>query len=482
MNSNADNVFVNHNFARAQYMMTHDLTTDVSNITRKEKKANITPINQESPFDIEDLFVSVTDSMSTILFANEVFLNVAKYKANEIVGHYHNIIRHPDMPKAAFRLMWEALLDKHAVAVYVKNLASDGSYYWVIALAFPVEGGYLSIRLKPTSPLFAKVKVMYSDVLSYEKNLEGKHDREYIIKASKAYFLELLAKEGFNTYEEFLKYALMTEMHHRETEMTRRNVSFTYKSETGRNLGKINDILSEMVLLADKLEGMHDKLLTHSNFILHLSNTILSIAINARLQSSKLDQSDQSLSVISEKMGEQTQWGEENLKLIIETIEDMYSTFGNLNFNVIASKVQVEMALRYLWEHQRYEEENSYDHQRAESFEKTMGFLRDAYNPRLKKIQKFITQVPVTQNKIRNSMKDIEKYLTILRFIYITGKVEITRMTQQDASFQETFEDLIQELETADEHLSNLRSVINENNSLFARYAILNNQLRELHT
>ena len=460
--------------------MMQDLVTDVTNITRKEKENNIIPINQESPFDIEELFVSVTDPSSAILFANDVFLRVAKYDSKEIIGQYHNLIRHPDMPKAAFRIMWEKLLAKHAVALYVKNMAKDGSYYWVMALAFPVEGGYLSVRLKPTSPLFSKVKNIYREVLSYEKSLAGNHDREHVIKASKTYMTELLEKEGFDNFDKFMKYAMMTEMHHREIELKQKDIKHTYKSDLGRNLGKVNDLLGEMVLLADKLEGMHDKLLTHSNFILHLSNTILSIAINARLQSSKLDQSDQSLSVISEKMGEQTQWGEENLKMIIETIEEMYRLFGSLNFNVVSSKVQVEMALRYLWEHQKHQEDEYFDHQQAESFEKTMGLLKAAYVPRLKKVQNYISQVPGIQNQIKTSMKDIEKYLTILRFIYITGKVEITRMTQQDASFQETFEDLIQELERADEHLSNLRSVINENNSLFSRYSMLNTQLTDL--
>ena len=138
-------------------MLTKELEFDQTKVERKEQGAKITPINQESPFNIDELFVSVTDPLSTILYGNDVFCRVAKYDSEDLIGHYHNLIRHPDMPKAAFRILWDYLLDQKPVAVYVKNMASDGSYYWVIALAFPVEEGYMSIRLKPTSPLFAKV-------------------------------------------------------------------------------------------------------------------------------------------------------------------------------------------------------------------------------------------------------------------------------------------------------------------------------------
>ena len=461
---------------------TAEVSTDITEV----KKNSVTPINQESPFGIDELFCSVTNPLSEIEYANDVFIRVSKFTAENMVGQYHNIIRHPDMPMAAFRIMWEHLLNNKSVSVYVKNMAKDGSYYWVMALAFPVEGGYLSIRLKPTSPMFEKIKRIYKDTRSYEMDLMKSNDREYTIKASKAYMLEQLAKEGFDSYDKFMKFALQMEVRQRELALDEMESKKRYDDEYGEMLESVNKILGEMVVFSDKLEAMHEKLLKYSNFILHLSNTILSIAINARLQSSKLDQADQSLSVISEKMGEQTQWGEESLKKIIHIIEEMYTLFGNLNFDVISSKVQVEMALLYLCEYHGIcslnedEERNRNEVQRTESFEKTLAMLKNAYEPRLKSIQKHIGEVPVIQNQIQGSIKDIEKYLTILRFIYITGKVEITRMSQQDASFQETFEDLIQELETADEHLSNLRAVINENNSLFNRYSVLNGQLREL--
>ena len=108
-----------------------------------------TPINQESPFKIEELFFSITDPKSNIVFANDVFVRISKYD--------EQVIRHPDMPRSVFYIFWEYLLANKPVAAYVKNMAKDGSYYWVMALAFPCKGGYLSIRLKPSSPLFKKV-------------------------------------------------------------------------------------------------------------------------------------------------------------------------------------------------------------------------------------------------------------------------------------------------------------------------------------
>ena len=132
----------------------------------------------ERPFSIDELFVSITDRKGHIRMTNHVFVRVSGYERDELIGRAHNVIRHPDMPRSVFRTFWQFLEEGKPVAAYVKNLAKDGAHYWVMAIAIPVPDGYLSVRLKPTSPLFALAQALYADVLAVEQAAEGGDVRE----------------------------------------------------------------------------------------------------------------------------------------------------------------------------------------------------------------------------------------------------------------------------------------------------------------
>lgn len=103
-----------------------------------------------------DFLVSQTDSRGIILFANDDFCTVAGYTLEELVGKPHNIVRHPDMPKAAFKNLWEAVKNDKVWNGYVKNKTKDGGFYWVFATVYPLydsvrkEKTYLSCRRKPS--------------------------------------------------------------------------------------------------------------------------------------------------------------------------------------------------------------------------------------------------------------------------------------------------------------------------------------------
>jgi len=80
-----------------------------------------------------DLIVSKTDLTGRITYANDVFCKAAGYSETELLGRQHSIIRHPDMPRAVFKYLWDTILDGREVFAYVKNLARSGDYYWVFA-------------------------------------------------------------------------------------------------------------------------------------------------------------------------------------------------------------------------------------------------------------------------------------------------------------------------------------------------------------
>jgi aerotaxis receptor len=113
-------------------------------------------VNEEVRFNQDEELVSVTDTRGVITYCNPIFCRIAGYSEKELVGQNHNIVRHPDMPKAAFADMWAKLKVKQAWRGAVKNRCKDGRYYWVDAFVTPVYEngkltGYQSVRtvLKP---------------------------------------------------------------------------------------------------------------------------------------------------------------------------------------------------------------------------------------------------------------------------------------------------------------------------------------------
>ena len=132
-----------------------------------------TLLNEERPFGIEELFFSTTNPTGIIRSGNRVFTRVSGWSAAELIGQPHSILRHPDMPRVVFKLLWDEISAGRPVVAYVKNLAKNGAFYWVIASVVPIEGGYLSVRFKPSSGLFPTVEGLYTQLLKIEQDVES---------------------------------------------------------------------------------------------------------------------------------------------------------------------------------------------------------------------------------------------------------------------------------------------------------------------
>jgi len=114
-----------------------------------------TPIDEQYIFN-DGVIVSDTDLKGIITYSNRKFCEIAGYLKSELVGKNHNIVRHPDMPKAAFKDLWETIQKGESWTGTVKNLRKDGRYYWVYSYITPIfkEGeitGYSAAR-KPAAP------------------------------------------------------------------------------------------------------------------------------------------------------------------------------------------------------------------------------------------------------------------------------------------------------------------------------------------
>ena len=107
--------------------------------------------NNETLLNIKSFLVSETDEKGIIRFANDEFCDIAGYSLSELIGQPHNMVRHPDMPKAAFKDLWTTVQKGEKWRGFVKNKTKSGGYYWVFATVFPFTScdgskGYISCR------------------------------------------------------------------------------------------------------------------------------------------------------------------------------------------------------------------------------------------------------------------------------------------------------------------------------------------------
>lgn len=170
-----------------------------------DRRIETRPTSGEAPFKLNEVFFSRTDKRGVIEAGNYIFKRVAHYEWSELLGAPHKIIRHPDMPRGLFHMFWETLKAGNTIGAYVKNQAKDGLYYWVFAVVIPYEGGYLSARIKPSSPLLGEARKIY-ETMRLSEEQEGLSPEE-----SGALLMEWLRSQGFEDYNQFCTHALCEE-------------------------------------------------------------------------------------------------------------------------------------------------------------------------------------------------------------------------------------------------------------------------------
>lgn len=160
-----------------------------------------TVIDKEITFGDGEFIVSKTDLSGRIAYGNELFIRISGYTEPELLGKAHSILRHPDMPRTIFKLLWETVQSKREIFAYVKNRTKEGAYYWVLAQVTPSFDdagsviGYHSVRRKPSREAVTKVSALYRKMLDAERG-GG-------MEASKKILMQEIEKTG-GTYESYI--------------------------------------------------------------------------------------------------------------------------------------------------------------------------------------------------------------------------------------------------------------------------------------
>lgn len=170
------------------------------------KELSVTPTGIERFFPEEEIIVSKTDLKGRITYANHTFLTIAGFTEEELLGQPHSIIRHPDMPRCVFKLLWDTIQARKEIFAYVLNMSKNGDHYWVFAHVTPTFDasdrivGYHSSRRVPDRKQVDLFAGVYQQLLTEERRHPDWHAG---MDAATNMLLEVIASKHM-AYDEFV--------------------------------------------------------------------------------------------------------------------------------------------------------------------------------------------------------------------------------------------------------------------------------------
>lgn len=422
-------------------------------------RPSITPRAHERPFAAHELFFSTTDRKGLIRSCNQVFVRVSAHPVEALLGAPHNIIRHPDMPKAVFHLMWSYLEQARPFAGYVKNMAADGAYYWVLALVVPIEGGFLSVRLKPSSDLLPVVQGLYAELLAIERaaGTEGGAWRRGM-EAATTRLHQAIAGLGYSSYDDFMRAAAATEL------TGFRAASRAIERATAADLGAfaasaeacrgVERGLDDLFSRVDRLLGTIDQLGKAARFVHDLAGDIHLISLNALVGSCRLQQGGERLSVVTEDLAHLSQHCTEHVQGMSTRLRELAGLLGDTAFAVTAARLQSAMTADFIRELAR-ERQAAPD---AALDSRLVGDLRTLAVSLGGSTASLVATLPKAQAPIpglRRLQHELESDLRRLSSVYLIGAIQAVGIPEA-SMFRELLDRIVGQLERSSAELAQL--------------------------
>jgi len=169
-------------------------------------RTKVKPTGVERKLGEEEIIVSKTDPTGRIMYVNERFLTISDYEEHEVVGQPHSILRHPDMPRCVFKLMWDTIQSGQEIFAYVCNMTKYGDHYWVFAHVTPTfdsEGriiGFHSNRRAPDPKVLITVQDVYRGLVAEE----ARHSDRRKGMLAAAELLQGIVSKHASAYDEFV--------------------------------------------------------------------------------------------------------------------------------------------------------------------------------------------------------------------------------------------------------------------------------------
>ncbi len=434
-------------------------------------RPTVSPINEARDFHFSELFFSVTDKRGIIEFGNDVFTRIAGYSLGEMVGEPHNIIRHPDMPRAVFKVLWDYLEAGKTIVAYVKNMAADGRYYWVLALVVPSGDSYVSIRLKPSSGLFQSVQDVYARTLAFEKQREVESgSRKIALDESVTFLVERIREAGFGSYDELMWSALHQEMDARRAELKKEikkqrvRVAVPANSPLWILASNCREASSYLQTLFASLGGfteLNRSLAGQATFLKRLAESIRRSSLNAEIASSHLGERGLALAEIAGQMSAQTTASIGLIGSLHTSISNLQAPLLRLVFDVLVATLDIEMASLFL-------DEVTAEGDDAETIEAgddqvTMyiSMLVQLFESRAETIIPNLLDISGRLQTIRDLLARLQRYMRMLSVVQFSGQVEAARIPDS-LNFSAIFEEVLSQLNEANRKVSGFGKLVTD--------------------
>jgi len=415
--------------------------------------------HKEAKFDINELFFSITDHESRILSGNDVFVRVSEYTREELIGKYHNVIRHPDMPKVVFKTLWDHLKADKAVVAYVKNRTKSGAFYWVLAAVFPVGDRYVSIRIKPSTTLFASARELYFKLLMAESK-GGMEESERSLPG-------MLNALGYEDYDHYMGDALLSELKGRENilhksvsdvEQGRGNSAQGAKllpmCQNIKTLMRSYDRWFEKVDLFGRMKTMFeekgDALRQHARDIVFLS-------LNASVASYRVENGGETFGILARDIRTNAKENDLLISDIYTALHRLSEALNSMVFTVASIHLQFAMTGYFIagMLHKSAE----IDLLEVQENMQVLAELVAAYTKQLSGLQQEI------EKEIKESLKrlrELEQQVMYLGYIQIYGIIEAAAEKDEKAGFGGIFSQLKTLIAQTSEEIRTMQTMAQE--------------------
>jgi aerotaxis receptor len=417
--------------------------------------------SEEAQFGIHELFVSRTDKKGILVAGNEVFRRVSGYTSEQLIGSPHNIIRHPDMPRSVFRLFWQTLGEGRDMVAYVKNRDALGRHYWVLATAFPTRDGYVSVRLKPTSPLLRTVEELYKEVLALERSAG--------VEAGLTRLQERIRELGFRDYRTFMRVALQTEFQARDSALEESpqgwqgHSAAASRTEASELSVFLSGLASEIRTLSRKtssLDQVESLILEKTSGIAGSVEHISALSINMSIAAHKMAKEGAALAVVAnsvQDLAREVLGSNERFRSATQEALELFeqTLFGNLRIRVTVEMLAFHLAevLGILRASSRSQAAES----RAFAELSTLAVIADELcSQNVGSLESFFEKV----TKVRREADQLHGQILRLALIRTGGKLEGSRTPKAAETFGPFISQLGGNLETLETPLSDLSLIL----------------------
>ncbi len=382
--------------------------------------------DRESNFDFDELFFSRTDKRGVIASGNSVFQRVSQYEWEEMLGKPHKVVRHPEMPRGVFSLLWDTIAQDKMIGAYVNNQAKDGSNYWVFALVSPIDDGYLSVRLKPSSHFFEIVKEKYIELAQLEKR------KKLTPAQSQETLLAMINELGFESYEHFMIEALMQELESRQVALG---------EEPIEELNLLRKALESGSFLQEKSEGIFEE----------YKKTSL-VPMNLEVQAARIGEEAASMATISTQYDNLAKEIQDEINKFMVSGKLVQEKVKDCQFFVCNSILQREI-------YNFFEKETKPSPiQKANE----MSILAMLQEQQIKNAKTSLIEIQTEFSEFKRVCNDVKKLSIGLEMVSISGKIEAARLNRNSGELSGLLDQLTNFKDSLKQSLKEINDIGND--------------------